>query len=176
VSVALTTTISVRNIIEEIASNVPSILNATRATVYMNDLNENRLAAVLTLGEWSGHGAIFAREAVQHRRCLLFDHQAVIGRPQTQQPNTAIERILEAGLDAVWVVFGRESNDSDEDIIQEEEPAPVPAFAPPRTRSPCRSPARARSRSSQSVLIAVESAAESARRGQGCANGDFLNR
>ncbi|OHS94792.1 3'5'-cyclic nucleotide phosphodiesterase family protein [Tritrichomonas foetus] len=114
-SVAINAAETLQSTLEEIMNNIMSIVNASRVTFFLNNENDNQLYEHLSIGLPIQHGTMFAQEAVQNRKFMLFDHQEVLGHTQTQQLNKAIERILAAGLDADIMVFGAD------DMYEEDE-------------------------------------------------------
>ena len=114
-SLAINATDTLQSTLEEIMSNIMSIVNASRVTIFLISENNNQLFEHLSIGDGTTYGTMFAQEAVHNRKFMLFDHQAVLGHAQTQQLNKAIERILAAGLDADIMVFGADNFEEEEE-------------------------------------------------------------
>lgn len=93
-SSALNTTKTITDIITDILENARAIVSASRATLFIYDNNENSLSPLVNVGDELKFGTTFAQDTIKERSAKLYDSQEIAKMTQTQQLESAIEKII----------------------------------------------------------------------------------
>ena len=75
-------TATVTDELNEILGNVKALINASRATIFLRDVDSNTLEEYLTIGEKLEHGPIFANEVVRLLRSKTFTSEEIAEKLQ----------------------------------------------------------------------------------------------
>jgi putative methionine-R-sulfoxide reductase with GAF domain len=77
-SSTLNATRTVKDVLANILTNAASVIHASRATIYMYDVDTNTLAEFVGIGESDDYGDSFARQVVESRALRIFTKDEVI--------------------------------------------------------------------------------------------------
>jgi hypothetical protein len=74
---ALSAAREAKEVMKDILINSKSVINASRATVFLRDLDNDTLSEYLNLGDPVEHGTIFAKEAIALMKAKVFSREEV---------------------------------------------------------------------------------------------------
>lgn len=90
-STSLNTTSTVKDVLQGVLSNAASVVHAARATVYTYEVEGQVLTELVSIGDRSIASDMFARDAIQERKLMLFKKEDVAMRMQIAAINNGVE-------------------------------------------------------------------------------------
>ncbi|OHT16501.1 3'5'-cyclic nucleotide phosphodiesterase family protein [Tritrichomonas foetus] len=98
-STALNNTKKIHSVLQEILESAQSVINATRATIFMAE--ENELIPTVSIGESLVHGSIFADDIFKDKKPRIFSREEIFYKIQTFQDKPIDGLVTSKSLKAV---------------------------------------------------------------------------
>ena len=74
---ALNTSKTVHDVLEEILNNAKSVVHASRATIFLRDIDQDTITVFINVGEELEHGTIFASEVAKNLKPKIFNKETI---------------------------------------------------------------------------------------------------